>query len=77
MAPTPSQQGSSIMDEDEDLLETDPRPRSFPVSRQEMDADPDELLDDEDFQVYPSNFSSKEQAHKWQEQQNTNYQSIK
>lgn len=76
MALTSSQQGSSIIDEDEDFLETNPQPRTFPVSNQEMDADTDELLDDDDFQVYPSNFSSKEQAHKWQEQQNK-YQSIK
>jgi hypothetical protein len=77
MALTSSQQGSSIIDEDEDLLEADPHPRMFPVSNQEMDADTDELLDDDDFQVYPSNFSSKEQAQKWQEQQNKKYQSIK
>lgn len=77
MAQTSSQHGSSIIDEDEDLLETDPHPRIFAVSNQEMDADTDELLDDDDFQVYPSHFSSKEQAHKWQEQQNKNYQSIK
>ncbi|KAI9279017.1 hypothetical protein BC943DRAFT_332032 [Umbelopsis sp. AD052] len=75
MALTSSQQGSSIIDEEEDLLDADPQPRT---SHHDMDADTDELLDDEDFQVYPTtNFSSKEQAHKWQQQQNARYQSIK
>jgi hypothetical protein len=77
MTLTSSQQESYIIDEDEGLLETEPQPGAFPTPNQEIDADNDELLDDDDFQMYSTNLSSNKQAHKWQEQKNTKLQSIK
>lgn len=74
MALTSSQQGSSIVDEDEDLMDHDQQPRHYSASNRDMDAEADELLDDEDgtdFQGYSSGFSShpkKPEGQNWQEQ---------
>jgi len=74
MALTSSQQGSSIVDEDEDLMDHDQQPRHYSASNRDMDAEADELLDDDDgtdFQGYSSGSSShpkKPEGQNWQEQ---------
>jgi hypothetical protein len=75
MALTSSQQGSSIIDEDEDLMEHEPIPRQYHTSNKDIDAETDELLDDDDstdFQQYPSMFSSNSklsEGQTWEENQ--------
>jgi hypothetical protein len=55
MTLTSSQQGSSIIDEDEDLMENDPQARQYQSSHQELDAETDE--DSSEYQTYKSRSS--------------------
>ncbi|KAM3581712.1 non-histone protein [Umbelopsis sp. WA50703] len=62
MALNSSQQGSSLLDEDEDLMEPEPLPTQYQASTHDMDGASDELVEDEDstdYQAYHSHFSPK------------------
>lgn len=55
MALNLSRQGSSVLDEDEDLMESEPLPTRYQTTSHEIDAVSDELIEDEysnEYQVY-------------------------